>query len=82
MLKINFYNASFARPLSFRYLTVLGLDEYADGCRIQKGADRYPFCLGGDTGREVWGVGGPSGVSTLKRKRVVQEKLKILLCTA
>ena len=22
------------------------LDEYADGCRIQKGADWYPFCLG------------------------------------
>jgi hypothetical protein len=37
------------------------LDEYADGCRFQKGADWYPFCLGGSTGRGFWGVGGASG---------------------
>jgi len=43
------------------------LDEYVDGCRIQKGADWYPFCLGGGTGRGVWG-GDPSGVYTTKSK--------------
>jgi len=45
---------------------VSGLDEYADGYRIKKVADWYPFCLGGSTRRGVWGVGGPSGVSTPK----------------
>ena len=34
--------------------------EYAYGCLLGKGADWYPFCLGGGTGREVWGVGGGS----------------------
>jgi len=31
--------------------SVSGLDEYADGCLFEKGADWYPFCLGGGTGR-------------------------------
>ena len=30
---------------------VSGLDEYADGCLFEKGADWYPFCPGGGTGR-------------------------------
>jgi hypothetical protein len=30
--------------------SVLDLDQYADGCRIKRGADWYPFCLGGGTG--------------------------------
>jgi hypothetical protein len=55
------------------------LDEYADGCRIQKGAEWYPFCLGGGTGRGVWGVGGPSGVSTPKSIRAFQKKVGRLL---
>ena len=29
------------------------LDEYADGCLFEKGADWYPFCPGGGTGRGV-----------------------------
>jgi hypothetical protein len=28
---------------------------------LKKGADCYPFCLGGGTGRGGWGAGGPSG---------------------
>ena len=28
--------------------SVSGLDEHADGCLFEKGADRYPFCL-------IWG---------------------------
>ena len=32
---------------------MLYLDEYADGCKILKGAYWYPFCLGGSTGRGV-----------------------------
>ena len=36
-----------------------------------------PFCLGGDTGR-VWGVVGPSEVSTPKSIRVVKKK-KLLI---
>jgi len=55
---------------------VSGLDEYADGCLFGNGADWYPFCLGGGTGRGVLGVGGPSGVSTPKSKRVVQKSKK------
>jgi len=43
-----------------------GLDEYADGCRIQKGADWYPFLSSGGTGRGAGGVGCLSGVSTPK----------------
>jgi len=31
--------------------------DYADGCLLYKGADWYPLCLGGGTGRGVWGVG-------------------------
>ena len=53
--------------------SVSGLDEYADGCRNQKGADWYPFCLGGGTGRGVWGGGGPSGVSTPKSIHAFQK---------
>ena len=41
--------------------SISGLDEYADGCLLKKGADWYPFCLGGGTGREVWGGGDPQG---------------------
>jgi hypothetical protein len=43
-----------------------GLDEYADGCKIQEGADWYPFLSGGGTGRGIWGVWCPSEVSTPK----------------
>ena len=53
---------------------VSGIDEYADGCRIPKGAEWYPFLSAGGTRRGVWGVGGPSGVSTPKSKRVVPKK--------
>jgi len=28
-----------------------GLDEYVDGCLSEKGADWYPFCVGGGIGR-------------------------------
>jgi len=31
--------------------SVSDLDECADGCLFEKGADWYPFCLGGGTGR-------------------------------
>jgi hypothetical protein len=47
--------------------SVSGLDEYADGCLFEKGADWSPFCLGGGSGRGVWGVGSPSGVPTPQR---------------
>jgi hypothetical protein len=44
--------------------TVSGLDEYADGCLFEKGADLYPFCLGGapKEGARGWvvGQGGPA----------------------
>ena len=53
--------------------SVSGLDEYADGCLFEKGADWYPSGLGGGTGRGVWG-GGPSGVSTPKSKRAIKKK--------
>jgi len=56
--------------------SVPGPDEYADGCLLKEGADWCPFCLGGGTGRGVWGVAGPSGVSTPKSKCVVPKKLK------
>jgi len=46
-------------------IIVSGLGEYADGCRIQKGAEWYPFLSSVGTGRGVLGVDGPSsGVST------------------
>jgi hypothetical protein len=48
------------RLLKLLRATLIGCGEYADRCRIQK-ADWYPSCLGGSTGRGVWGVGGPSG---------------------
>ena len=41
--------------------SVSGLDEYANGCLFKKGADWYPFCLGGGTGRGVWGGGCQGG---------------------
>jgi hypothetical protein len=28
-----------------------GLDEYVDRCLFEKGADWYPLCVGGGTGR-------------------------------
>ena len=37
------------------------------------------FCLGGGIGRGVWGVGGPSGVSTPKSIRAFQKR-NTLLC--
>ena len=40
-----------------------------------KRVDWYPICLGGGTGRGVWGVGGPSGVSTPKSGHAFQEAL-------
>ena len=40
--------------------SVLGLDVYADGCLFEKGADWYPICTGGGTGRGFrGGEGGP-----------------------
>ena len=33
-------------------------DEYAGRCLFEKGADWYPFCLGGGTKRGVKGGGG------------------------
>jgi hypothetical protein len=48
---------------------VSGLDEYADGCRIEKEQIGTLFILSGGTGRGVWGVGGTSGVSTPKSIR-------------
>ena len=36
------------------------------GAEFKKGADWYPFCLGGGSGRGVWGVGVPSMVPTPK----------------
>jgi len=60
--------------------SVSGLDEYADGCLFEKGADWYPFCLGGGTGRGVWGVGGGSGGSSPKIGRAfLQEIFSCLL---
>ena len=53
--------------------SVAGLDEYADECLLEKGADWYPFCLGAGSGRG-YGGGGSSGVSTPKSKRVVQKQ--------
>jgi hypothetical protein len=50
------------------------VDEYADGCRIQKGANWYPFLSGQGTGGGVWGVGGTSGVSTPKNIHAFQKK--------
>ena len=55
---------------------VSGLDVYADECRIQKGAEWYPFLSGGGTGRGILGGGGPSGVSTPKSIHVVQKVTK------
>jgi len=43
--------------------SISGLDEYADGCLFEKGADWYPFCPGGGTGRGVWGEGGQGGLA-------------------
>jgi len=59
--------------------SVLGPDEYANGCRNQIGEDWYPFRLGGVTGRGFWKVGVPSGVSTPKSIRAFQIKINILL---
>ena len=53
--------------------SVFRLDEYAERCRIQKGADWYLICLGGSTGRGVWGVGGPSKRSTPKSGHAFQK---------
>jgi len=59
-VRISVLPHNFAKP-------VLKLDEYADGCRIQRGAAWYPFCLGGSTGRGVWGwVRGVRGVQPKK----------------
>jgi len=46
----------------------------------KKNTEWYPFCLGGSTGRGVWGVSGPSGVSTPKSIRAIQ-KIKNTLLT-
>ena len=43
---------------------------------FKKEQDGKLFLSGGGTGRGVWGVGGPSGVSTPKKKRAFQNKLK------
>jgi hypothetical protein len=53
--------------------SVSGLDEYADGCIIPKGADWYPFLSGGVTGREAWGVSGLRGVHP-KKTRAFQKQ--------
>ena len=39
---------------------------------FKKNTEWYPFCLGGSTGRGVWGVSGPSGVSSPKSIRAIQ----------
>jgi len=50
--------------------SVLGLDDYADRCLFEKGADWadwYPFCLGGGTGMGIWEGGGvPQGCAPQK----------------
>jgi len=55
-------------------IIVSGLGEYADGCRIQKGAEWYPFLSGGGTGRGVLGMGGPLRVSTQKANVSLKKK--------
>jgi len=50
--------------------SVSGLDEYADGSLFEKGADWYPFCPGGGTGRVF--LGGGSGGATPKIGHDVQ----------
>jgi len=52
---------------------VSDVNENADGCLFIKGADWYPFCLGGGTGRGVGG-GGLSGASTPKSIRAIPKK--------
>jgi hypothetical protein len=54
--------------LQFQVLMSLQMD-----AELKEGADWYPFCLGGGTGRGVWGVGGPSGVSTPKSIHAIQK---------
>jgi len=57
-----------------------GLDVYAGGCLFEKGADWYPFCLGGGTGRAVWGVGVPQGCpNVLSKKKLPYD---MTYCTA
>ena len=51
---------------------VSGLDAFADGYLLKKGADWYPFCLGGALEGGLGGGGG-TGVSTPKSKRVVKK---------
>jgi len=46
--------------------SVAGLDEYADECLLEKGADWYPFCLGAGSGRGYWGGGVLRGVHPKK----------------
>ena len=50
-------------------IIVSGIDEYADGCRIPKGAEWYSFCLGGGTG--LWVLGGGGGSRAPKPKNRV-----------
>ena len=64
--------------------SVSGLNEYTqytDGCLLKRGTDWYPFCLGGGTGRGVWGVGGGSGGSHSRSKlgRAFLQKFSCLL---
>jgi hypothetical protein len=53
--------------------SISGLDEYADRCLFEKGADWYPFCLVWGTGNGVGGGGGAGG-STPKSIRAFQKK--------
>jgi len=57
-----------------------GPDEYAYGCRIKKGADWYPFCLGGGTKRGDWGCvvpqrGPPQKVDMLSKRKLPPGKI-------
>ena len=47
-------------------IPIPGLGEYTDGCRILRGADWHPFCLGWGTGWWSGELGGPSGGSSPK----------------
>jgi hypothetical protein len=49
-------------------------DEHADGWRIPKEQIGTLFLSGGVTRRGVWGMGGPSGMSTPKRTRAFHKK--------
>ena len=37
-------------PITLQHFS-FSLDVYVDGCLFEKGADWYPFCPGGGTGR-------------------------------